>query len=222
MSVQTNGSTGQAPATGTPAGGQAPVPTQDQQGTDAAAQGQDPDAGGQQIDLESITDPAIKAWVQTQQAELRRARDEAARFRTERGTLSEQVQQFQRASETAEQAAQREQAETATRLAALEQENRTLKVTGAVSTAADKAGAYNPGLVATMLDAQVVLGADGKPTNVADLLKALKASDPYLFKVQPGGGDAGAGRTRQATPAAGVGAGINDLVRRGGRGTPVR
>jgi Phage minor structural protein GP20. len=222
VSVQTNGSTGQAPAAGTPASGQAPQPTQDQQGQEQtgtpAGQAPQGEQDLQQIDPTTITDPALRAYVERQQAELRRARDEAARFRTERSTLAEQVQQFQRQSETAEQAAQREAAERQERLDALEQENRTLKVGQAVSTAAGTAGAHNPALVASMLDKAVTLGADGKPTNVDALITALKASDPYLFKVAQQSADAGAGRSRQAAPAGGMGDGINDLVRTRGRG----
>lgn len=218
MSVQTNGTAGQEPPAGTPGQGQEPATTQGQQG----AQGTGQESGGQQqpqqFDPSTITDPAQRAIVEKIVADAAAARQEAARFRTEARTATEQVQQFQRQSETAEQAAQREATERQERLDALERENRTLKVGQALSSAAGTAGAHNPALVASMLDAQVELGADGKPTNVDALLKALKASDPYLFKVAQQSADAGAGRSRQAAPAGGVGDGINDLVRTRGRG----
>lgn len=221
MSVQTNGGNGQAPAAGGPQTGQAPAAQDGQQGAQGqhGTEGQAPEGQqAQQFDPSTIQDPALRAWAEQQTAELARARQEAARFRTERGTLATQVQQFQRQSETAEQAAAREVQERQERLDALERENRTLKVSQAVATAA--ADAHNPALVASMIGPQVTLDDAGKPTNVGDLIKALKASDPYLFRLTPGGADAGAGRGAGSSPGGGVT--INDLIRSGGRGAPIR
>lgn len=223
MSVQTNDGGGQAPAVGSQQPGQAPAAQGDQQGAQGqqAAPGQDPASQqAPQFDPSTIQDPALRAWAETQAAELARARQEAARFRTERSTLANQVQEFQRQSETAEQAAAREAQERQERLDALERENRTLKVSQEVGKAA--ADAHNPALVASMIGPQVTLDDDGKPTNVAALIAALKASDPYLFRVTPAGADAGAGRGAGQSPASGtVGSSVNDLLR-GVRGTPVR
>lgn len=226
MSVQTNGGAGQAPTAGGPQTGQAPAAQGDQQGAQGQQQataGQAP--GGQQqpqeFDPSTIQDPALRAWAEKQAAELARARQEAAENRTKARTAAEQVQQFQRQSETAEQAAAREAQETRDRLEALAQENRTLKVSQAVATAA--ADAHNPALVASMIGPNVVLDDKGQPTNVADLIAALKASDPYLFRVAPASADAGAGRQPGQSPGGGTtGEGINDLIRKGGRGLPIR
>lgn len=222
MSVQTNGATGQAPATGTPQAGQAPAATQDQQGQQGTDAGQAPTGDAAKFDPATIQDPALRAWAETQAAELARARGEAAQFRTERAAAQQQVQQFQRQNETAEQQAQRESAERDARYAALEQENRSLKVGTAVQGAAATAKAFNPSLVADMLQGRVELDAEGKPSNVAALLAALKASDPYLFAVTPQSGDAGAGRGTGSAPGpSSAGESINAALRsRGGNVSP--
>lgn len=227
MSVQTNGGAGQAPTAGVQQPGQAPAAQGDQQGAQGqqrSTEGQAPNGQQQtqQFDPSTIQDPALRAWAEKQAAELERARQEAARFRTERSTLATQVQEFQRQSETAEQAAAREAREHQERLERLEQENRTLKVSQEVSKAA--ADAHNPALVASMISPQVVLDDQGKPTNVGDLIAALKASDPYLFKITPASADAGAGRSagsHSGAPAT-TGEAVNALLRSGGRGIPIR
>lgn len=224
MTVQTTSGQGQAPAAGTPGQGQDPAGTQDPQAPGATtATGQAPEGADPQFSLDSIQDPALKAYLQRQESELARARQDAARFRTERQTLAEQVQQHQRQSETAEQAAQREAQERQERLDALEQENRDLKVGGAVQTAAVKAQALNPATVWDLIKARgltVETDDRGQPTNVDQVLAAVKASDPYLFRQAQVGADAGAGNgSGQGTAPTGAAA-INDLLR--GRGTRAR
>lgn len=215
MSVQTNDGQGQAPAAGTQQSGQDPTAQQGQQGTGQQQQGQAPvQPTGGQFDPSTIEDPALRAYVEAQQAELRRARGEAANYRT-------QFQGLQRQHETADQAAAREVQERQERLDRLERENRDLRVTQAMATAARDA--HDPSVVAAMIGSQVTLDESGKPTNLEALVNGLRQSHPFLFKVTPGGGDAGAGRGAGAIPTAGTsGQAINDLIRGGGRGVPVR
>lgn len=224
MTVQTTSDPGQAPAAGTPGQGQDPAGQQDQHPAGTPQAGQAPGDGDPQFSLESIQDPALKAYLQRQESELTRARQEAARYRTEARTHAEQVQQFQRQSETAEQAAQREATERQARLDALEQENRDLKVGGAVQAAAVKAQALNPTTVWDLIKArglQVETDEQGRPTNVDAVLAAVKASDPYLFRQAQVGADAGAGNgSGQVTGPAGSGDDINSLLR--GRGIRAR
>jgi hypothetical protein len=200
VTVQTTSGTGQAPTAETPGQGQDPAGQPDQQ--QAQQQGQTGQAPGdpQPFDPSTIQDPAVRAWVERQEAELRRARQEAAQFRTERGTLQEQVQQFQRAQETDAERVQREAQERQQRIQTLEQEVRTLRVGTALTTAATTAGAHNPARVAALLDRDVETDAEGKPTNVDAILRALQRSDPYLFRTQPAGADAGRGNRREAAP----------------------
>lgn len=216
MSVQPNDGQGQAPAAGQQTG-QAPAAQQGQQGTGQQQQGQAPaqQPTGGQFDASTIEDPALRAYVEAQQAELRRARGEAANYRT-------QYQGLQRQHETVDQAAAREAQEHRDRLETLEQENRTLKVTQAMATAAKDA--HDPSVVAAMIGSQVTLDESGKPTNLDALVSGLRQTHPFLFRVIPGGGDAGAGRTPGpgAAGASGASQTINDLIRSGGRGIPVR
>ena len=206
--------------TGAPAGGTdgtgAQGTTTDQNGTDTGAGGGN--GSGDQIDLATIQDPAVREFVEKQQKAAKEARDEAARRRQENQTLKAQVDQFQRANETAEQAAQREQAEREAaaqaerqRLETLEQENRDLKVGGAIHAAAVTAKAHNPALIVEMLKAKATLDDKGQVTNLQDLLKDLRQSDSYLFKrasTDAGRGQAGAGEG-SAAPATSM----NDMIR---------
>lgn len=207
---------------GTEQGGQGQEPAA-QTGTQTANQGQEPGAGagqgqepgqqqqGQQgpdgIDLNTIQDPAVKAYLEKVQRDAQEARQEAARYRTERNTYQQQAQQFQQANETEQQRQQREAQEAQERLTTLERENRELRVGTALQAAATQVGAFNPALVASMLDAKVTLDDKGQPANVQDLLKALRQSDPYLFKRTQG--DAGQGNGGDAEPQGSM----NDLIR---------
>jgi hypothetical protein len=205
---------GQDPTNGG-AGGQGQDPTAGtQQGQDPTA-GQGAGNGPAALDLNAITDPTVRAAVEAQQAELKRARDDAARYRTERNTHQQTLADLQRQSETAEQAATREAAEAAAartaeaeRLATLERENRDLKVGFAVTKAATDARAYNPDLVSQMVRDKVTLDDKGQPTNVQEVLTALKTSDPYLFRKARN--DAGAGSGDGEAPPAGN---MNDVIR---------
>lgn len=202
--------------TGAPAGegggsGQEP-PAQGQAGQEPAGQGQgtEPPASSTTgtIDLDAITDPALRSFVEAQQKAAKDAREEAARYRVERNNL-------QRANETAEQAATREAQEAqearqqeTERLATLERENRDLRVGYAVTDAARNARAHNPTVVSQMIAPRVTFGEDGQPNNVAALVEALRTSDPYLFKRTRSDAGDGTG-DGDPTPTGGV----NDLIR---------
>lgn len=221
MSDQANSGQGQAPAAGSPGQGQAPAGQQDQQ-QQQAAPGQAPEGGQQQqgtgqFDLSTIQDPALRAYLEKMAGETERARQEAARYRTERATLQEQVQQFQRQNETDQERQQREAAEAQQRLERLESENRDLKVGAAFRDAASAAKAFSPTAVWDLVKArgiQVEVDDQGKPTNTAAILAGLQQSDPYLFPRTPQGADGGGAGGGQAPGATG---GINDLIRGRGR-----
>lgn len=159
---------------------------------DQGAQGQEPgtqQAGGTgtdgadgQIDVEKITDPALKAFVIKTRQAAEEARKDAAKHRTEAQALQAKVTEQERANETAEQAAAREAQERDQRAKALENENRTLKVGVAVRTAAEAAKAVRPDAVLAMIGHKVTLDDQGKPTNVDALLADLRQTDPYMFK----------------------------------------
>lgn len=211
MTVQTNDAGAQAAPIGTPGTGQEPNPQQGQQGAPTGQESQQPPTGEpQKFDPETIEDPAIRAVVTKIVKDAEEARKEAAKHRTEAKTYQEQLLERQRADETAEQTAARLQQESQDRLAALEQENRDLKIGSVVSAAAAKAGAFNPSTVQALIDKSIETDDKGNPTNVDALLVALKTSDPYLFKRENAGADAGAGG------GAGTGApvtGVNDFIR---------
>lgn len=176
----------------------------------AAGQGQESGQQGTSTDgqfsLDSITDPAVRAYVEAQQRQATEARNEAARYRTERNQFQTQITEAQRAAETDQQRIEREATERQERLEALERENRTLKVGSAIRTAATSVKAFNPELVASMLEPKVVLDDKGQPTNLTDLLTALRQSDPYLFKRADNNGGEGQGGSAPA-------GGMNDIIR---------
>lgn len=163
--------------------------TQQTQGQEPGSQQQDTGTD-QAPDFSSIQDPAVRAHLERLDKDAREARAEAARYRTERNTARQQATEAQRANETAEQTAQREAQEAQERTERLERENRDLKIGGALRDAATAAKAHNPQRVVDLLTAKVELDDEGKPTNVQDLLKDLRKSDPYLFKrAQQDGGE---------------------------------
>lgn len=176
---------GTATGTGAQADGTAGTGAQADQGNGTGS------GSGDQIDVESITDPALKAYVLKVQKSAEDARREAAERRTGLATLQTQFDQFRTEHETADQAAQRAETERAAkaqtealRLTELERENRDLKVSGVVREAASTAKAFNPARVAELIGAKVALDDKGqpKPESVTEQINALRQSDPYLFK----------------------------------------
>jgi hypothetical protein len=213
--AQTDGAggagTGAQTATGTDGTGAQGTQT-DQNGNT----GNGGDGSGDQIDLSTITDPAVRTFVEKQQKAAKEAREDAARRRQENQTLKDQVDQFQRQNETdaerqSREAAEREaaQATERQRLEALEAENRDLKVGGVILSAATEAKAHNPALVVEMLKAKATLDESGKVTNLPTLLTDLKKSDPYLFKraATDAGRGNGSGEGSAATTS------VNDMIR---------
>lgn len=204
------GQQGQAPA-GQPAGngtGQGQESGQQPQGQAPAGQQQQGQGSDAAPSLDSITDPTLRAYVEAQIKDASEARKEAAKYRTERNTFQTQVQEFQRQNETDEQRIERERAERDQEMERLRQENRELRVNTRAETAAKDAKAHNPARVAALIASNVELDKDGNPTNLADLIQALKQSDPYLFKRTDV--DAGAGGGQDQTPTLNM----NDAIRR--------
>jgi hypothetical protein len=207
----TEGGQGQEPATptGTQSQGQESGQggTQGQESGSQGQSGQQDQQGNQGIDLNTIQDPAVKAYLEKVQKDAQEARQEAARYRTERNNFQQQVQTFQQQNESEQERATREAAERQERLEALERENRDLKVGAAIRTAAEGAKAFNPALIASMLDGKVTLDDKGQPTNLQDLLKDLRQSDPYLFKRADANGGEGTGQEQAPTGT------MNDVIR---------
>lgn len=205
---------GQGQESGTPNGTQSQGQESGQgagQGQESGQQGNQSTQQGQQgpegIDLDAIQDPAVRAYLEKVQKDAHDARQEAARYRTERNTFQQQVQTFQQQNETEQERQQREAQEAQERLERLEAENRALKVGTAIRTAAADAKAFNPDLIASMLDAKVTLDDKGQPTNLQDLLKDLRQSDPYLFKRADQNGGEGTGQESAPT------GNMNDVIR---------
>lgn len=213
---------GQAPNGGTNQQGQEPA------GSSTAQQGQEPTGGGQgqgqepgqgqqgqqggpngTPDLSGITDPNLRAWVEAQVADAREARQDAGRYRTERNNLQQQVQQFQRQNETAEQAAQREQAERDAEFQRLQDENRSLRVGQAFTQAATAAHALDPGALLNLIGgpSKVQLDDQGKATNVDALISQARETYPWAFSRTSADAGGGAGQQPSAS------GGMNDFIR---------
>lgn len=207
------GTQGQESGTATQGSGQESTQGAGGQGQESGTQGNQQGQNGQQgaesgaFDFSTIQDPALRAWAEKVDRDARDARQEAARYRTERNQATQQAQEAQRANESEAEKAQRESQERQQRLERLEQENRALKVGSAIRTAATEAKAFNPDLIASMLDSRVTLDDDGKPNNLQDLLKDLRQSDPYLFKRADNNGGEGTGQESQPT------GNMNDVIR---------
>jgi len=208
---------GQEP-TGTSTGtGQEPTGQQSGAGQESGQQQQGqqgPPAGPHGFDLSTIQDPALRAYLESQQRDTAEARQEAARYRTELRTAQAAEQTRARASETADQTAQREQTERNAEVDSLRTENRDLKVGGVVRSAATTAKAFNPETVWQMIRDKVQVDDKGAAINVEALMAGLKRTDAYLFQ-----------RGRATADAGGAGSGpvlsMNDRIRaaRTGRST---
>lgn len=188
--------------------GQESAGAQGQQGQEPGTQ--DQQQQGSSFDLNAVSDPAVRSYIETVQRQASEARQEAARFRTERGTLQQQVQEFQRQNETAEQKAQREQADRDAENERLRTEVRDLRVGGAFTAAATQAHALDPNALLALIGGpgKVELDDDGKPTNMPALISKARTDYPWAFARTSA--DAGAGQERQQ--AAGTG-GMNDFIR---------
>jgi hypothetical protein len=209
MTVNAPEGQGQEPTQGAPGQGQEPAGG-GQQGQEPGGQGnqsQQGQQGPEGIDLNTIQDPAVRAYLERVQRDAQEARQEAARYRTERNTFQQQAQTLQQQNETDQERVAREAQEAKERAERLERENRDLKVGAAIQKAATDAKAFNPALIATMLDAKVTLDDKGNPTNLQDLLKDLRQSDPYLFKRTDANGGEGTGQEQAPTGT------MNDIIR---------
>ena len=197
----TEGNTGQeSGANGTQTG------QESSQGAGQAGQESDTQ-GASGFDVNTIQDPAVKAYLETVQRQAQEARNEAAKYRTERNTFQSQITETQRQNESYQDRVTRENTERQERLETLERENRELKVGTAIQAAAADAKAINPAVVARMLDDKVTLDDKGNPTNLQDLVKGLRQSDPYLFKRTRN--DAGEGAGQESEPVGNM----NDFIR---------
>lgn len=188
----------------TPAGGQEPQQGDNPQGQDPAAgdagQGQDPGQDQQQSsgpDLSAITDPATRAYVEQQIKDAAEARREAARYRTERNGLQQQVQQFQQQGMTEAERLQAERDAAVERANALEAQARQASLQAAVTAEATALGFHSPTLALRLLDESDVLDDEGKPKNVKAALQAVLKDNPYLAK-RSSTADAGEGRGKPA------------------------
>jgi hypothetical protein len=179
-------------------------------GSEEGGQGQESAAGGtSQFDISTVQDPTVRAYLEQVQRDATEARNQAARYRTERNGLQTQVEEFTRANETAVQRQEREAAERQAETDRLRQENRDLKVGAVVRAKATTARAFNPDTVYRMIADRIQTGEDGQPANVDDLMRDLRKSDPYLFR-REGGADAGQGREDEDGNALSM----NDQLRR--------
>lgn len=204
---------GQAPAVMGQQAGQAPPV---QQSTTGQPQGQGQDPATQQPattppDLSVIQDPALRAWVEAQVRQATDARQEAARYRTERNTLEQTVNGLRQTHETEQQRQEREQQERDQRFQALEAENRTLRIGSQFTDAAVAAKALDPGALLHLIGGadRLELGDDGKVSNAAALIQEAQTKYPWAFSRT--NADGAAGQEPGSQP--GGSTSMNDLIR---------
>ena len=187
---------------------------QESAGAQGQQSGQESGSGDQQqgstFDLNTITDPTVRSYVETVQRQAAEARNEAARYRTERGTLQQQVEQFQRQNETAEQQAQREQAEREAETERLRAEVRDLRVGSTFTGAATAAHALDPAALLALIGgpSKVELDDEGKPTNIDALIAKARTDYPWAFSRTSADAGAGSGQQQQPTRS-----NMNDFIR---------
>ncbi len=119
-------------------------------------------------------------------SELRRARKEAAKYRTRLRELERLEEERRRAEmtelERLKEDLERAQAETA----ALREELTVLRIRSAITSVAGKLGFADPNDAWRLIDmADIEFDEDGNPTNIMELLKTLAAQKPYLLRSRP-------------------------------------
>jgi hypothetical protein len=209
--------TGQEPGQQGQQTGQEPAATDQSQGQQQQGTGQEP--GQQQQgsqdglpDLTGITDPTLRAWVVQQAKDAKDARQEAARFRTDLRSAQDQVTQYQRQNETAEQRAEREAQEHQAEVQRLTNENRNLKLGSQWTVAATQAKALDGQALLSLIGGPDKIEMDdaGKATNLEALLAQAKETYPWAFSRTAGAdGHEGAG----AGGAGPVQGSMNDFIR---------
>jgi hypothetical protein len=207
--------TGQEPGQQGQQTGQEPA-ANDQSNAQQSGTGQEPGTQAGQgtdglPDLAGITDPTLRAWVVQQAKDAKDAREQAARYRTEKNAAEQKVTEYQRAGETAEQKAEREAQEHAAEREALKAENRALKLGGQWTQAATDAKALDPTALLNLIGGadKIEMDDEGKATNMEALLTAAKQSYPWAFS-RTAGADAGAGGGAGTGATAGS---MNDWIR---------
>lgn len=189
-----------APQAGDPATGQAP----------AAATGQEPAADPQQgaaatgQPAETADDKATRL-----ERELGEARREAAKYRTQAGTLERAQQAAAQAGMSELERATAAQAAAEQRASQLEAQVRDQAVRATTTAAAAKLNFRNPDLAHRLLDqGDLEFDEAGMPKNAEKLLRELATREPYLVKAA--GQDYGGG-TRGGQPDGQPG--MNELLR---------
>lgn len=181
MSAANGGAgSGQEPASGTQNMGQVPTTSSTPATPPAPPSGQVPaptggsgSGSGDELTPEQLRDA------------LRKARDEAAKKRVDEKRLAELEKaeadrQAASLTETQKLAQRAEQAEAKLEAA-------YARIGGAeLKAAAVAQGIIDADVAAALLAAKVEYDAAGEPTNIADLVKQLKADKPHLFGQQPG------------------------------------
>lgn len=170
------------------------------------------------IDPATITDPALRAYVEKLAADTRAARREAGGYRTKLRDAEGKVAEFERARMT-------DQEKLAADLAAAQQERdaalalvRSRDLAEEVQQAAKGADAISPQAVWRQIKDDIVVDGKGKPTNLAALIKDLKAAEPYMFRRTDA--DAGAGNRKPAGGGNGA-LDMNAQLRAALRGQPL-
>ncbi len=168
-----------------------------QRGTDQTQTTEQTSESTQRTEQTEVKD--LPGWAQKV---IRDARKDAESHR-------KRVQEFEDAQKT-ESERQAEALKAATeRAASLEQRIRDANARSVVADAASKAGAISPGLMYRAVRDDLEFDDDGNPVNAADVIDALKQSEPDQFRAAGGSGDGGRGNESTNRSQRG----LNDLLR---------
>lgn len=142
----------------------------------------------------------LPAWAQNMVKDLRK---EAATYRTKAQQFEDRDKSELTKAQEAATAKEQEAHEWAGKF-------RTLLAENAVRDAAEAAGARKPRTIWRLIKDDLEVDEEGQVRNLDKALKAIKESDPELFRVVDGGADGGKGREAGANGATNM----NDLLRR--------
>lgn len=159
---------------------------------------------------------AFHAGAEKEKAEAERLRLENGEFRTQLDAANEAIGRLEKAAPDHEKAL-KEIAGYKERIAALEKERANDQIRFAAVNAFREAGAHNPEkAVDKFFDFEGARpGKDGGYDGIAEQVRELRKSDPYLFKAEPAPAEKPAYAPRageRGTPAGGFGKMMADLI----------
>lgn len=136
---------------------------------------------------QSVAEPSPQAGDANINAELERARREAAKYRTQLRSVEQKLAEYEQAKLTDQEKLAKRAEEAEKRAAELEQRYRETVIENQIIAAAQRANVIDVEAVARLIDrSQLTVDENGRAVNVEEAVKALLKQKPYLLAASGG------------------------------------